>query len=90
MQQNTSREAKSIQKFPDWPPGARTANDTALCNEVPLYRYFESQSSEFCRHNPLFCFSTSVYCCCYLFRYRLGPETFGYTLEHLYLPSVMA
>jgi hypothetical protein len=21
-----------IQKFPDWPPGARTANDTALCN----------------------------------------------------------
>jgi hypothetical protein len=21
-----------IQKFPDWPPGARTANDTALCH----------------------------------------------------------
>jgi len=20
-----------IQKFPDWPPGARTANGTALC-----------------------------------------------------------
>jgi len=20
-----------IQKFPDWPPGVRTANDTALC-----------------------------------------------------------
>jgi hypothetical protein len=38
-----------------------------------------SQSSEFCRHNPLRCFSTSVYCCC-LFRYRLSPETFGYTL----------
>jgi len=32
-----------------------------------LYRYFVSQSSEFCRHNPLCCFSTSVYCC--LFRY---------------------
>jgi len=27
-----------------------------------------SQSSEFCRHNPLSCFSTSVYCCC-LFRH---------------------
>jgi len=44
---------------------------------VQLYRYFVSQSSEFCRHNPLCCFSTSV--CC-LFRYRLSPETFGYTL----------
>jgi len=39
-----------------------------------------SQSSEFCRHNPLCCFSTSVCFCCYLFRYRLSPETFGYTL----------
>jgi hypothetical protein len=28
-----------IQKFPDWPPGARTANGTALCQEVQLYRY---------------------------------------------------
>jgi hypothetical protein len=44
-----------------------------------LYRYFVSQSSEFCRHNPLCCFSASVYCCC-LFRYRFSPETFGYTL----------
>jgi hypothetical protein len=43
-----------------------------------VYRYFVSQSSEFCRHNPLCCFSTIVYCC--LFRYRLSPETFGYTL----------
>jgi hypothetical protein len=32
-----------------------------------MYRYFVSQSSEFCRHNTLCCFSTSVYCC--LFRY---------------------
>jgi hypothetical protein len=46
---------------------------------VQLYRYFVSQSSEFCRHNPLCCFSTSVYCYC-LFRYRLSPETFGYNL----------
>jgi hypothetical protein len=35
---------------------------------VRLYRYFVSQSSEFCRHNPLCCFSTNVYCCC-LVRY---------------------
>jgi hypothetical protein len=39
-----------------------------------------SQFSEFCRHNPLCCSSTSVCCCCCLFRYRLSPETFGYTL----------
>jgi hypothetical protein len=38
-----------------------------------------SQSSEFCRHKPLCCFSTSVYRCC-LFRYRFGPETFRYAL----------
>jgi hypothetical protein len=43
-----------------------------------LYRYFVSQSSEFCRRNPFCCFSTSV--CCFLFRYRLSPETFGRTL----------
>jgi len=23
---------RCIQKFPDWPPGARTANGTALCH----------------------------------------------------------
>jgi hypothetical protein len=46
---------------------------------VQLYRYFVSQSIEFCRHNPLCYFSTSVYCCC-LFRYGLSPETFGHTL----------
>jgi hypothetical protein len=72
-----------IQNFPDWSPGARTANGTALCHYVLLYRYFVSQSSELCRHNPLCCFSTSVYCCCCcccLLRYRLSPETFRYTL----------
>jgi hypothetical protein len=40
--------------------------------------YFVSQSNDFCRHNPLCCFLTSVYCC--LFRYWLNPETFGYTI----------
>jgi len=28
-----------IQKFPDWPPGARTENDTVLCHKVRLYPY---------------------------------------------------
>jgi len=36
-----------IQKFPDWPPGARTANGPALCHYVQLYSYFVSQSREF-------------------------------------------
>jgi len=47
---------------------------------VQLYRYFVSQSNEVFRHNRLCCFSTSVYYYCCLFRYRLSPETFGYTL----------
>jgi hypothetical protein len=70
------------QKFPDRPPGARTANGTALYHGVELYRYFESQSSEFYRHDPLCCFRSGVYCCNRIFRYRLNPETFGYTLVH--------
>jgi hypothetical protein len=69
-----------MQNFPDWPPGVRTANGTALCHYVQLYRYIVSQSSEFCLHNPLCYFSTSVYCCKRIFRYRLSPETFGYTI----------
>jgi hypothetical protein len=28
-----------IQKFPDWPPGGRAANGTALCHWLQLYRY---------------------------------------------------
>jgi hypothetical protein len=37
-----------------------------------MYRYFVSQSRQFCCHNPLSCFSTYVYCCCCcLFRYDL-------------------
>jgi len=55
---------------------------------VQSCRYFVSQSSEFCRHNPLCCFSTNVYCCYCLFRNRLSPETFGYTLVSPLLPHV--
>jgi hypothetical protein len=68
-----------IQKYPDLPPGARTASSTALCHWVQLYRYFVSQSNEFCRHNLLCCFWTGIDCCCW-FRYRLSPETSGYTI----------
>jgi hypothetical protein len=60
--------------------GLAATNGTALCHLVQLYRYFVSRSSEFCRHNPLCCFSTSV-CCC-LLRSRLSPGTFGYILAH--------
>jgi hypothetical protein len=42
--------------------------------------FFVSQSSEVCRHNLLYCFSTSVYYYCCLFRYPFSPETFVYTL----------
>jgi len=56
-----------IQKFPNWPPGVRTANGTALCHLLC------ESCSEFCRHNPL--------CCFWIFRYRLSPETSGFTLE---------
>jgi hypothetical protein len=45
-----------------------------------VYRYFVSQSSEFCRHNLLCCFSRSNTKSKRVFRYRLSPETFGYTL----------
>jgi hypothetical protein len=44
-----------------------------------------SQSSKLCRHNPLCCFSTSVYYCfTRIFRYRLSPESFGHTLVCLH------
>jgi hypothetical protein len=56
---------------------SENCDDTALCQ---LYRCFVSQSSRFCLHNTLCCFSTSAYCCYCLFHYRLCPETFGYTL----------
>jgi len=72
-----------IQKFPDWPPGARTANGIALCHYVQLDRYFMSQSSKFCRHNPLCCFPTSDSKDKRIFRYPLSPETFEYTLPYI-------
>jgi hypothetical protein len=45
------------------------------CHWMQLYRCFVSQSSEFCRHKPLCCFSTNVYYYC-LFCYLLSLENF--------------
>jgi hypothetical protein len=44
--------------------------------------FITRQSTEFCRHNPLCCLSTSVCFCCCLSRYRLSPETYGYTFVY--------
>jgi hypothetical protein len=44
---------------------------------MQLYRYFVRQPSELRRSKSLCCFSTNVYCCKRIFRYRLSPETFG-------------
>jgi hypothetical protein len=52
---------------------------------MQLCRDFVSKSSEFCRHNPLCCFSTCAYFCKRIFHYRFSPETFGYTLLSTYL-----
>jgi hypothetical protein len=49
---------------------------------MQFYRYFVSQSSEFCLRNPLCCFSKSNTKSRRIFRYRLRPETFGYTLVY--------
>jgi hypothetical protein len=36
----------------------------------------------------LCCFSTSVYFCRRIYRYRLSPETFGYTLVRLQIIKI--
>jgi hypothetical protein len=71
-------EGKLTRVYPKVPEMAAWREDC----KVQLYRYFVRQSSEVCRHEPLCCFSTSVYCCyyCCLLRYRLNSGTFGYTL----------
>jgi hypothetical protein len=44
----------------------------------------------FVAHNPLYCFSTSVFCCKRIFRYRLSPETFGYTFVVLLIRAALS
>jgi hypothetical protein len=60
-----------------WSKNCKWYSSLPLCAVVSL---FCEQSSEFCRHNPLCCFSMSVYSCKRIFCYQLSPETFGYTL----------
>jgi hypothetical protein len=74
-----------IQKFPDWPSGARTVNGTTLCHYVQLYRYFVSQSSEFCRHNPFVLFLNE---CLLLLRYISLSTQSGNFLIHLHFTVV--
>jgi hypothetical protein len=55
---------------------------------VQSYHYFVSQSSKFCLHKQLCCFSTSVYCCkLYFFidSVRKFLDTASYTSEMLLL-----
>jgi len=47
---------------------------------VQLYRYFVSQFSEFCRHNPSFCFSMSNIKGKRIFRYDLVRKLLDTTL----------
>jgi hypothetical protein len=47
---------------------------------VQLYRYFVSQSSEFCRHNLLKGRATNNTKGKPILLYQLSPKTFGYTL----------
>jgi len=62
-----------------WSENCKTANGTALCHLLQLYRYFLSQFRDL-----LCCLSTSVYCCCCIFRSD-SPENFGYTLVCIYI-----
>jgi len=59
---------------------------------VQLYHYFVSQSSEFCHHKPLCCFSTSLLLLLLLLlllfiSLSLSPETFGYTLVEAFIKT---
>jgi hypothetical protein len=78
-----------IQKFPDWHAWSENCK---WYSSVPLgavVSLFVSQSSEFCRHNHLCCFSTTNSKGKHIFPYRLSPETFGYTLvSRLVYPRV--
>jgi hypothetical protein len=56
---------------------------------MQLYRYFVSQSGEFCRHNPLCCFSTCVCCCC-LFLYDSVRKLLVTAMYYKYLLGVVA
>jgi hypothetical protein len=80
---------RCIQKFSDWPARARTANGTALCHYMQLYRYFVSQSSKFCRHNPLCWFSTSACCCSVVTVYFVTTQSGNFWI-HPHIISIIS
>jgi hypothetical protein len=65
-----------IQNLQDWLPEATTANGTDLYHKVRFFRYFVSQSIEFCHHNPLKATATSNTKGKHIYLYRLIPEKF--------------
>jgi hypothetical protein len=78
-------------KVPDWPPGARTANGTALCHKVQLYIYFVSQSSVCFAAITLYVASQRVFTVVKrIFLYRMTAETFGYSPVKLHYLNVTA
>jgi hypothetical protein len=72
-----------IQKFPDWLPGARTSNDTALYHWMQLYRYFMSQSSEFCSYNLCVASKRMFIVVVVVMSLLTQSGNFGYTLVSL-------
>jgi hypothetical protein len=75
--EDNTRVYQKVSGLAAWSENCRWYSSLLLNAVVSL---FVSWSSEFCRHNPLCCFSTSVYCCTRIFRYRLSPETSGHSL----------
>jgi len=73
------RVYSKVSEMAAWNENCKLYSSLPLGAAVSLFR----KSSEFCRHSPLSCFSTSVYFCKRIFHYRLSPETFGYS----YMPA---
>jgi hypothetical protein len=72
-----TRECSKVSRPAAW---RENQKGPALCHYVQFYRYFVTQSSEFCCHNPLKRTATSNTKGKSIFRYWLSQETFGYTL----------
>jgi hypothetical protein len=87
MGMNHTETRKGIPPYDGVTKSFRTGR---LEQELQMVQLSATRCIEFCRHNPLCCFSTSVYCCKRIFRYRLSPETFGNSLIRLSLLCVMA
>jgi len=69
------RECPNISGLAAWSKNYKCYSSLPLHAVISLF----CESSKFCHHNPLCCFSAIIYCCC-LFCYQLSLETFGYIL----------